>query len=71
MESARVTPAEARAESVNRVTPAPAPMADTSHNGAHVAPAGEVKMFRDTENAVICAVVAVATFGALILSAVL
>lgn len=54
----------------NYVTPAPAPMADTSNNGAHVAPAGGSKMFRDTENAVICAIVAAAMLAALILSAV-
>lgn len=53
-------------KTVTPVTPAPAPMADTSNNGAHVAPAGGSKMFRDTENAVICAVVAVATFAAFV-----
>jgi hypothetical protein len=43
---------------VNSVTPASAPLADTSHNGAHVAPAGEPKMFHDTENNRLCGLVA-------------
>jgi hypothetical protein len=59
-------------ESVNRVTPARAPLADTSHNGAHGAPRnGESEMFpTDTRETILTKIIAAAMLAAFVASLV-
>lgn len=54
-------------ENATRITPARAVNADTSHNGAHVAPAGETEMFRtDLTDYAVFASLVFALVGALV-----